>query len=235
MKKIFVAALALICSGSAFAIDNEPEEGLTTQIFVGMNTSKISNLTEMDGKIGGTAGIKFEYMLPNAQGTYINAGLDWTMKGAKKTVKANFPGIGTVDAITSIPTHYVELPVHLGFRYNILPELGVYADFGPYFAFGVTGNCKLSLDADGSQVAQYEDSYAIFKKSSSRTNFQRWDAGLGFRIGCEYDNRYSLNIGCDWGITDMWRDTYRDAMHDSGVQLNKIKNFNMTIAFGYRF
>lgn len=235
MKKFFVAALALVCSSTAFAIDYEPEEGLTTQIFAGMSASKITGFEDLDGKIGGTAGIKFEYMLPNAHGTYINAGLDWVMKGGQKTLSVTYPGIGTVDATTSIPTHYVELPIHLGYRYNILPDLGVYADFGPYFSFGVTGNCKYSLDADGSQVAQYENSYAIFKKSENRTNFQRWDAGFGFRVGCEYDNRYSLNLGCDWGFTDMWRDSFRDAMHDSGISLDKIHNFNFTLAFGYRF
>ncbi|MBQ0020433.1 MAG: PorT family protein [Bacteroidales bacterium] len=235
MKKFLVAALALVCSGSAFAIDNEPEEGLSTQVFLGMTTSSIQNLNSFDGKVGGTAGIKFDYMLPNAHGTYINAGLDWIMKGAKMSYKNDFPVIGTTEVTTKIPTHYIELPVHVGFRYNVMQDLGVYGEVGPYFAFGVGGNNKVSLDADGSEVAQYESSYSIFKKAKDRVNFQRWDAGFGFRVGCEYMNHYSLNLGCDWGFTDMWRDSYRDAAHDAGVKLDKIKNFAFNLSFGYRF
>lgn len=236
MKKFLVAALALVCSGSAFAIDNEPEEGLSTQVFLGMTTSSIQNLNGFDGKVGGTAGIKFDYMLPNAHGTYINAGLDWIMKGAKETYKDDILGIGNVDITNKIPTHYIELPVHVGFRYNIMQDLGVYGEVGPYFSFGVGGKYKHCLDADGANARDKEYDYSIFKKQKTDRNFQRWDAGFGFRVGCEYQNHYSLNLGCDWGFTDMWRDSYRDAVHDNyNINVNKIKNFAFTLSFGYRF
>ncbi len=244
MKKFFVAALALICSGSAFAIDNEPEEGLTTQIFAGMSASSISNYasnyaSEYDGKIGANVGIKFDYMLPNAQGTYISAGLDWIMKGCKADVndirEMQTPGSGKVPGTNSITAHYIELPVRIGFRYNILPELGVYGEVGPYFSFGVTGYNSFKTEVDGSRGHNW--STATFKKKTN--GIQRWDAGVGFRIGCEYDNRYSLNLGCDWGCTDMYTDNYREDwannQKNSNTTLPKIKNFDFVVAFGYRF
>ena len=237
MKKLFIAALALIgMSSSAYAIDFEPESGVSFQATLGMTTSKISNLDDYQGKVGGTAGFKAEFMLPNAHGTYINAGLDWTMKGAKHTeTDVPFGANGIHDVTSKIRTHYLQIPIHVGFRYNIMEDLGVYGELGPYFGVGIGGKFTEEIDANGTWTKPLENSYAIFKKSKTQENLQRWDAGVGFRIGAEYMEHYSLNLGCDWGVTDMWRDDFKDAMHDAGVDLNKIKNFSFTIAFGYRF
>lgn len=235
MKKFFLAALALVCSSTAFAIDYEPEEGLTTQIFAGMSASKITGFDTMDGKVGATAGIKFDYMMPNAKGTYISAGLDWIMKGCKADIpdisKGKVPG--GVEGTNTLTSHYLELPVRIGFRYNILQELGVYGEFGPYFSFGVTGKNSFKTEIDG--MRDYNTSSAFFKKKEH--GIQRWDAGLGFRVGCEYDNRYSINLGCDWGITDMYTDDYREDWAKANPQkiLPKIKNFDFVLSLGYRF
>ncbi len=231
-----MAVLALVSVNTAsFAIDNEPEEGFSTQLFFGLSTSNIKNL-EMGLKPGGTAGVKFEYMLPNAHGTYINGGLDWVMKGCKESVDMNFPSIKESVSVTNrICPHYIEVPVHVGFRYNVTDDFGLFGEFGPYFAVGVAGNNKTKVNADGLWTHDYESKYAIFKKDNSRSYFQRWDAGLGFRVGAEYDNHYSLNLGCDWGITDMWRNEYRDIMVEIDNTISKIQNFNFTLTFGYRF
>ena len=103
---------------------------------------------------------------------------------------------------------------------------------------GVGGKYKFSVDADGSEWSQIEDefTYPIFKKQKTRESFQRWDAGLGFRVGAEFNQRYNVMLGCDWGLTDMLRDDYRDYVFDNGgIVLDKPKNFNFTIAVGYRF
>ena len=69
--------------------------------------------------------------------------------------------------------------------------------------------------------------------------FQRWDAGLGFRIGAEYNHHYNLMFGCDWGFADIYRtslrDDYRDDPANDGATLPKVHNFNFSITFGYRF
>ncbi len=230
MKKIFTMAVAmLLFAGNAMALSYEPKEGFSYLGFLGMNTTKITN-SGYDGKIGGTAGFKIEYMLPKAHGTYLNAGVDWTQKGAKVDAFS-----GTFDGTDKFNLHYLEVPIHVGYRYNFSDEVGVYLDFGPYFGIGINGKHKFSADADGAAARAVEWSYSAFKKSTTRANFQRWDAGIGFRVGGEYNNHYNLILGCDWGITDMWRDDYRDAMYDAGFALDKVRNFNFTIAFGYRF
>ncbi len=236
MKKIFTMAVALLTfAGSASALEYEPQPGFSAQAFLGMNASKIRNMN-YDGKVGGIFGFKFDYVLPKAHGTYASAGIDWTMKGAKLGDIATPLTDGRIaDGTDKYKLNYLEIPVRVGFRYNFSRELGVYGEFGPYFAMGITGKHKFSVDADGPAARAEEWSYNTFKKSTTRANFQRWDAGLGFRVGAEYNQHYNLMLGCDWGITDMWRDDYRDAQWVAGLALNKVKNFNFTLAFGYRF
>ena len=236
MKKIFTLAVALLTfAGNAKALEYESEQGFSWQAFVGMNATKVTNLG-YGGKIGGVFGLKIDYMLPKAHGTYLSAGVDWTMKGAK-TDATNAGQSGTLYKGTDkFRLNYMEIPVRMGYRFNFSRELGVFGEFGPYFAMGIRGKHKFSADGDGSDARSAEWSYNAFKKSTVDPNFQRWDAGLGFRVGAEYNQHYSLSAGCDWGITDMWRDNYRDALYDNyAIDLDKIHNFNFTIAFGYRF
>lgn len=235
MRKFLMIALGVLFAGNAMALDNEPQQGFTGMAFLGMNATKIRN-TGYDGKVGGTMGFRLDYVLPKAHGTYVTAGVDWTMKGSKvKCIAGDLAA--SSDATLKNKLHYAEIPIRVGFRYNFSKEVGVYGELGPYFAVGLGGKHKLSVDADGSIWDAVEDAatWKAFKKSSVRENFQRWDAGFGFRVGAEYNQHYNLMLGCDWGITDMWRDEYRDAMFEAGLPLNKAKNFNFTLAFGYRF
>jgi len=251
MKKLFLAIIALLVSGSALALDYEPEKGLSFMAFGGINASQIHTLDtryydgipakDYDGKIGGNVGIRADYVLANAHGLYLTAGLDWVSKGAK----VDLDGVRTTDCIiigedckSKHRLNYLEIPIRVGFRYNFSPMVGVYGEVGPYFAWGVAGKHVYDIDDDGTWASYIEDqlTYKDMKKSVLRPNFQRWDAGFGFRVGVEYAEHYNLMIGADWGITDMWRDKYRDYQKDTyDNQLDKLHNFNFTVTLGYRF
>ena len=239
MKKFFTMVVALAAfASSAMALDNEPKDGMSYQAFLGFTASKIRGLDGYDGKVGGTAGFKVEYVLPKAHGTYINAGVDWTQKGAKTDVTAFAVGAGASDGTQKYNLHYIEIPIHVGFHYNFSQEIGVFGEVGPYFGMGIGGKNKLSLDESGSAYSAAEDAatYKAFKKSTLRPNFQRWDAGVGFRVGGEYNQHYILALGMDWGLTNMWRDKYADAMADNyGIKLKDVKNYTFYMTLGYRF
>lgn len=245
MKKLFIAALALLVSAgsaNAFEFENEPEPGLSFMGIFGMNISKLQN-SGYNAKVGATMGARADYMLPGAHGTYITAGLDWTMKGGKVTAEAEgVPGHDDVTATSKYALHYFEIPIRVGFRYNIIEELGLYGELGPYFAVGVGGKHRLSIDEDGYLVNEAEaaGTYKAFKNTNDveRPTFQRWDAGIGFRIGAEYNHHYNLMLGCDWGLADIYRDKLRDAYFEAtegAYRLPKVKNFNFSITVGYRF
>jgi len=232
MKKFLMAAVAMLFAGSAMALDNVPQSGPSWVAFGGFTVSNL-NGADMNAKVGANLGVKMDYYLPNAKGTYISAGIDWVQKGARETV---YDGSLTMDDVTyKIQSHYFELPIHVGFRYNVLEKLGFYGEVGPYFAFGFTGKEKTLYEND-----LYDDTHnMLFGKHFGGGNIrgiQRFDCGFGFRIGAEYNNQYSLNIGYDWGFTDMYTDKYRKAYSTAtGFKLDKLKNHNLSVTFGYRF
>ncbi|MBQ2342473.1 MAG: PorT family protein [Bacteroidaceae bacterium] len=226
MKKIFTLIVAMVAmTTSAMALDNEPEEGLTFQGLFGLNLSNFrAGGTNADIKPGFNLGARGEYMLPGCHGVFVNAGVNYTMKGAKSDGLA---------ATMKARACYVEIPVHVGYRYNFSNDFGVYTDFGPYFALGING--KTILDYDDDLLDDVKTRF-FRKDDGSFGDIQRFDFGLGFRVGAEYINHHSLTLGCDWGITDMYTKDYRKAWKEaSGYAVDPMKNFNLSITYGYRF
>lgn len=237
MKKIFALALAAImCASSAKALEYIPESGFTVQGLFGMNISNFRHpdaafdgLT--DPKAGFNLGVRGEYMLPSCYGVFVNLGVNYTMKGAKMDVAASLPD--DYSCTVKYRPCYIEIPLHVGYRFNVLDNLGIFADFGPYFAIGVNGKEKFEFDGDA--VEDYSTKF--FRNSKMDLGeIQRYDFGLGFRVGAEYANHHSLNFSFDWGLTDMYRDSYRrEFFKENGYELGKLKNFNAGITYGYRF
>lgn len=237
MKKIFALALAAImCASSAKALEYIPESGFTVQGLFGMNISNFRHpdaafdgLT--DPKAGFNLGVRGEYMLPSCYGVFVNLGVNYTMKGAKMDVAASLPD--DYSCTVKFRPCYIEIPLHVGYRFNVLDNLGIFADFGPYFAIGVNGKEKTEFDVDA--VEDYSKKF--FRNSKMILGeIQRYDFGLGFRVGAEYANHHSLNFSFDWGLTDMYRDSYRrEFFKENGFELGKLKNFNAGITYGYRF
>lgn len=229
-----------MCAGNAKAFEYEPEQGFSWMGIFGMNVSKLQN-HDFGAKAGAVLGARVDFVLPKAHGTYLTAGLDWTMKGGKGE-EADITIDGKdYDVNGKYALHYFEVPIRVGFRYNPTESIGLYGEVGPYFAVGFAGRHKISIDEDGSAFRDIEDnaSYMAFKNYGYPTeSFQRWDAGIGFRIGAEYNHHYNLLIGCDWGLADIYRVSYRDAFKDdaanAGRVLPKVRNFNFSITFGYR-
>lgn len=237
MKKIFALALAAImCASSVKALEYIPESGFTVQGLFGMNISNFRQPNSLvdgltDPKAGFNLGVRGEYMLPSCYGVFVNLGVNYTMKGAKMDVPASLPD--DYSCTVKFRPCYIEIPLHVGYRFNVLDNLGIFADFGPYFAIGVNGKEKFEFDVDA--VEDYSKKF--FRNSKMILGeIQRYDFGLGFRVGAEYANHHSLNFSFDWGLTDMYRDSYRrEFFKKNGFELGKLKNFNAGITYGYRF
>ena len=237
MKKIFALALAAImCASSAKALEYIPKSGFTVQGLFGMNISNFRQPNSLvdaltDPKAGFNLGVRGEYMLPSCYGVFVNLGVNYTMKGAKMDVAASLPD--DYSCTVKYRPCYIEIPLHVGYRFNVLDNLGVFADFGPYFAIGVNGKEKTEFEGDA--VEDYSKKF--FRNSKMILGeIQRYDFGLGFRVGAEYANHHSLNFSFDWGLTDMYRDSYRrEFFKENGYELGKLKNFNAGITYGYRF
>ncbi len=245
MKKTILAA-AVLCSALNVTAGNDEEmKGLTWQAFLGMNVSNIrgdinmyEEMVGVKSKVGLDIGIKADYFLPDAHGVYLSAAVEWTQKGGKQSLYGDKDRLfyGT----HKINEHYISIPIHVGYKYYINEDWGMFGEFGPYFAVGVCGRNKFIADDEGSDAKHAEWSYKTFNKNIgnglSSGGFQRFDCGVGFKVGAEYDDHYSLNVGFDWGLTDMLRGEYRDYYYDNhDTKADKLKNFCISITLGYRF
>lgn len=238
MKKTFITALMAIAAMSGFAqslsFGSSTPEGLSVVGQFGMNISnfRMNEVPwgDMDGKVGFNMGVHAEYMLPECYGLYLNGGLEYSMKGAKDRIEAG-PG-GVVGATFISRPMYLSVPIHVGYRYDFMEDLGAYADFGPYFALGTNGKNIIKMDDFSEDVRSnffYSDDNGFYKT-------QRTEFGLGFRLGAEYAHHYNLIFSCDWGITDMLTQSQKHTLVTlTGAKNPYIKNFAAGVTFGYRF
>lgn len=243
-KTIMMALAALAVAGSAQARGNDgftfgpDNSGLTVIGQFGMNISNFRMneipFGDMDGKVGFNMGLHAEYMLPECYGIYLNAGAEYSMKGAKKRIDVvNIGGTGLGATYITRPM-YISVPIHVGYRYDVMDDLGIYADFGPYFALGTNGKCITKLDDFSEDVRT--SFFMNDKDDHSFYKLQRPEFGLGFRIGAEYAQHYNLLFSCDWGITDMLTQSQKHILvSQPGITNPYIKNFAAGITFGYRF
>ena len=86
-------------------------------------------LTGFDSKIGFHAGVKAEVGLPQiSEGVYLDMGALLTLKGAK------IDG-GSAASIKFNP-YYLEIPVHIGYKYAVNENFAIFGNAGPYLAIG---------------------------------------------------------------------------------------------------
>lgn len=238
MKKTLITALAaLTIAGSAQAQDysfsDMADSGLSGMVYGGMTISNLNMgslpIDALDPKAGFTLGLRMEYLLPQCYGVFVNAGLEYTMKGARSRVEGV---LGSPGADWIARPLYVSLPIHVGYRYDIIDDFGLYADFGPYLALGTNGKTRLKYDDFSA-----DDTDRFFRNGKNPTFYdvKRFDAGLGFRIGAEYAKHYNLLFSCDWGITNMLTQNQKHIIATNGFEDPSLKNFAAAITFGYRF
>lgn len=255
-KTLFLALAALAAAGSAqakgfddFSFGND-NNGFSVIGQFGLNVSNLRTndlpniMGETDPKAGFNAGVHVEYILPQCYGVYVNGGLEYSMKGAKHR-PADIFFAGESDLATGVARPmYLSIPIHVGYRYNILDDLGVYADLGPYFALGTNGKHIYKLDLFGENPKEnFFNSDILFDDDPNTRNqyyqTKRGDIGFGFRVGAEYAKHYNLIISCDWGLTDMLTQKQKNVIVTNplyaGLHKPTMKNFAAGITFGYRF
>lgn len=222
MKKLFLAIAA------CFAIGASAQSNIQWEGVAGFN---LSNYGGLGSKPGAHFGAKAEFGLPSiADGVYLNAGALFSLEG----YKMDFMGIASAKANAA----FLDIPIHMGYRYNINNDFSIFGEVGPYFSFGMFGKTKTEeLDSDGfGDWSMTEYSYNTFGKDG----LKRFDVGAGLRFGVELKQKYNLAIGYDWGFIDLYNQMEIDESgeYEDGTSLDltpKMKTKNLTISIGYKF
>lgn len=209
MKKVLLFfALVAMSVVSINAQDN-----LKWGVMAGMNVSKYT-ITGFDSRIGFHAGVKAELGLSQeASGAYMDFAALLTLKGAK------IDG-GSIASIKFNP-YYLEVPVHVGYKYAVNDDFALFGSVGPYIAVGLFGKAKAKVDgniADLGELGTNSASEDIFGDDG----FKRFDFGLGLKAGVEFSKKYQVAISYDFGLVEVAKDL-------------GMKNRNLMLSLGYMF
>lgn len=89
----------------------------------------------------------------------------------------------------------------------------VYGGFGPFVGLGFDARYK---DADVN----------LYKEVNNKTPMNRWDFGLGFLVGYEFNNGFQINGGYQFGFVNQL-----DEMKDEA----KMRTQTVNVGIGYSF
>ncbi len=218
MKKLFLAIAA------CFAIGASAQSNIQWEGVAGFN---LSNYGGLGSKPGAHFGAKAEFGLPSiADGVYLNAGALFSLEG----YKVDFMGIASAKANAA----FLDIPIHMGYRYTINDKVAVFGEAGPYVAVGLFGKISSSVDFMGEIEGE---------KLNTFDSMKRFDIGAGLKFGVEVLQKYTLSIGYDWGFMNLAKSvdagtTGEDWSDDEyeGDELNSsLKSKNLTISIGYKF
>lgn len=192
MKKKTLLVLAVCMGLAATATAQELRYG----IIGGYNlNSSVANFS----KSGFHAGVRGEYSFSDAsKGLYTDFGLILSSKGWKSTWYYD----QTKSMQWECTPYYLNIPVHLGYKFRVNDNLSIFADAGPYFNFGVFGKMKQISIPSGGKETVTTTSKNVFKDNL----VEIFDYGAGFRAGVEVVRHLQVGIGYDWAFKSPYKD-----------------------------
>lgn len=209
MKKVLLFfALVAISVVSINAQDN-----LKWGVMAGMNVSKYT-ITGFDSRIGFHAGVKAELGLSQeASGAYMDFAALLTLKGAKIDA-------GSLASFKMNP-YYLEVPVHIGYKYAVNDDFALFGSAGPYIAVGLLGKAKAKVDGDLVDLGEFGGN-SMSEDIFGDDGLKRFDFGLGLKAGVEFSKKYQVAISYDFGLVEVAKDL-------------GMKNRNLMLSLGYMF
>lgn len=212
--KTSLLAISLLIGVAA----NAQEQPLTFGVKAGMNLSNYGGDAEnTDAKIGFNVGVTVDYAL--TQDLFLMSGLDFSIKGAKATEKDSFGTVEVEYEYTSSPM-YLQLPVHIGYKFEVSEGVKLNLHAGPYIAYGIGGKEKMKIKGNVPGVdLEADEDVDLFGKDG----LNRFDFGLGLGVGVEF-GKFGVGLGYDLGLANI-----------SGESDYKLSNMNAYLTVGYKF
>jgi len=193
MKKIIITIAAVIAAQSMFAqISIAPE--------VGLNLSSLTikdengNSEDLSSKAGLRAGAYVN--IPIAKGFFVQPGILYSMKGAQESGSGSLMGI-TANYTAKMTLNYLEVPLNIGYEYNLGKAGGIFATAGPYLGYGLSGKSKYTVKVTGLPVPDQSDESDI-NFGSGDDEIKALDFGLNFGAG--YKSPFGVYARVQYGL-----------------------------------
>ncbi len=129
---------------------------------------------------------------------------------------------------------YINFPVFLSFRFNILDGMRWNVDVGLYYSYGIWGKQKQTiynstLNDLGQLVPRTVVTNCSYFNSSSTfiNSYRRNDIGLHLATALQFGNHFFIGARCQIG--------FKNVSFNSGLVNPNIHNFNFMGSAGYKF
>jgi len=108
------------------------------------------------------------------------------------------------DLFSETQLNYIDIPVNLKISHP-LGVVRIFVAIGPYFAIGTKGtvNRDITFRYYNGRVDQSEDKYDLQLGNSSSDHIKRFDYGVGYRLGVEY-NSFQLGASYSQGLLNIF-------------------------------
>lgn len=191
MRKVTLFLLLFLCFSVLTANAESP---VRYGVIGGLNLS--FNSTDAAESIAGFhVGGKVEYSFTNR--LYLEGGLLFSRKGHDFNALYYTDDAGNHNAVKmTTKNHYLELPIHLGFKFNINRGVSFFLSAGGYLGVGLFGKFKYKSPDENYSVNLY----------TGDSEYRRFDCGVGFRGGVELYKRIQLSVSYDWGLINIVKD-----------------------------
>jgi len=213
---VLLTILTIATVGNVWSQTALSEEARKTQwgIKGGMNIATVNLSGEgksasMEYVVGAVAGVTVEYtFMYNMLELFFHSGLELSMKGFGY-------GSGSSSSLEATAV-YMQLPLTVGFRFDIGKGWRLAPRIGPYFAYGIAGNTSATVSGKSASVSTFGEK--ILKP---------FDAGILYGF---YLDRGKLIIGIhgESGLTE----TNGDSFKITGAKAH-MNNTSLTV--GYLF
>lgn len=185
MKKILLLAAALFLGLQAKA-QLVAEAGY-------MHAFENSNTTYRTPSQGGIfVGARYNFELDNLlEGLFVSPGLNLSVLNGKAQLgNTVLPKVGSREIA-------LNLPAHIGYKYDITSDFSVYGFAGPTFQLGLMNNIVDRNDNTTTRYNMYKENKLGY---APRTPFNLY---LGLGAGIEVADRILVNVGFDFGLLNL--------------------------------
>lgn len=208
MKRVFLTAiLALVCTLGFAQVSFNAKAGLNLSTHIGDGSDDAKFIP------GARVGVGMEYQFTDLLS--LQPSLFFSMKGAKYE-------FGNSDNYFKYKQYYMELPVNVQFRVNIVDDTNFIFATGPYLAYGVGGKSTLKGSVNLPILGNYSKNSDIKTFDDEEgMGLNRFDAGWNIGAGVEL-GQYIIGINTQLGFCKLHDDL-------------SLKNANIGINLGYKF
>lgn len=189
MKTLFFSLLLLSVSIGGYG------QNLKVGVTGGLNISSPSNY---DSKVGFNVGLKGELGFPKAsQGLYLDFGVLISSQGWESNGYYDSPKKESMQWKGT--PYFLNIPVHIGYKFSLGHNTSLFAHFGPYIGIGLFGKNKLVTETETGKRTTTTLADNVFSDKQS----ERFDWGIGGKVGVEFAKHIQLALGYDWGLKNL--------------------------------